>query len=542
MPVNLENLEDLSEPQVAARLAELTELVEGLGAGASVRRGFIRDFVLRLHAILGQAYSDRLDVVGRSLNPLLPISGEIDADILSQVAATYGVSRTQDAIARGQLRVELNRNRAVLVPGGTLLATVDGKRYATSQTFAARASATEIRDASDRQLSLNADGNYEFYIDVSAVLPGAGGNIVAGEELSFVATSVPNVVRISAAANFSGGLSAETDQQLIARIRRQLPAKTFSTRLSVAATITSQPSLSQTLAVSTIGYGDIEMVRSRRVGMDGRSADVYLRTAEMPLTTILAGVATAVAEVAPGRLRWRVLLDRDTAAGIYRVLGVRGAAIGDLNAVGVSRGFDASPIQNELTPRLSNAIDAAFSRYQTITIVGEAAAGQYAVGDSVDVEVGVVYMPGIVDAQAVASSRKHRFVGGDTLIRAAIPTYLAVGIDVHARRDVSLPDPQVIKAAVAAMINTSGFAGRLQTSRIASIVHEFMPRDVDVASVSVIAETILPTGQIHRSRTSSYIDVPNMPEIAVSPRTAVFFCDPSSVVINAYATTLSTIV
>ena len=542
MAIELNNLENLSETQVQARLLEMTELVEGLGVGASVRRGFIRDFVLRLQAIVGQAYSDRIDTVGRSLNPLLPTTGEIDSEVLTQTASTYGLTRQTESLATGQLRIEMDRNRSVLVPSGTLFSTSDGRQYTTTQTFAARTSATELRDASDRQIVLNASGNYEFYIVATAVLPGAAGNISAGDELTFVDTSVPSVIRITAAADFSGGLASETDEQLIARIRRQLPAKTFSTRLSVAATLTSQPQLSQTLAVSTIGYGDFEMVRGRRGGIEGRSADVYIRTTELPQNDIFALTATCIAVLPTGRVQWRVDVGRDVAPGAYRVLSARGAAIGDLLNPVVIRGLDATPIEGELSPRLSNSIDAAFSRYQTLTITGETLPYDFEVGDTTDIEVGLSYMTGIASAQAVANSRQHRFVGGDTLVRAAIPTYLSIGIDVHARRSVSLPDSQVIKTAVASLINNAGFAGRMHTSRIASLVHQFMPSDVDVASVSVIAETLLPTGQVHRRRTGDHIDVPNMPEIAVSPRTSLFLCDPASVVISAYSETLPTIV
>lgn len=542
MAIQLENLENLSETQVQARLLEMTELVEGLGVGASVRRGFIRDFVLRLQSILGQAYSDRIDIVGRSLNPLLPTDGEIDSTVLSQTAQTYGLTRQTEALASGQLRIEMNRNRSVLIPSGTLFATTDGRQYTTQQTFAARSSATELRDATDRQLLLNVAGNYEFYIDAIAILPGVGGNIVTGDELSFVNTSVPSVIRISAASDFSGGLATETDEQLIARIRRQLPVKTFSTRLSVAATITSEPALANTLAVSTIGYGDLEMVRGRRSGMDGRSADVYMRTAELPRNDIFLLTATCIAVLPSGRVQWRVDVDRNTASGLYRILSARGAAIGDLLNPIVVRGFDITPIAGELSPRIGNATDAAFSRYQTITITGETLAYDFEVDDTTEIEVGISYMPGIATAQAMANSRQHRFIGGDTLVRAAIPVYLSIGVDVHARRSISLPDPQAIRNAVASLINNAGFAGRMHTSRIASLVHSFMPSDVDVASVSVIAETLLPTGQINRTRANDHIDTPNMPEIAVSPRTALFLCDPANVVISAYSETLPTIV
>jgi hypothetical protein len=281
-----------------------------------------------------------------------------------------------------------------------LFSTSDGRQYTTTQTFAARTSATELRDASDRQIVLNASGNYEFYIVATAVLPGAAGNISAGDELTFVDTSVPSVIRITAAADFSGGLASETDEQLIARIRRQLPAKTFSTRLSVAATLTSQPQLSQTLAVSTIGYGDFEMVRGRRGGIEGRSADVYIRTTELPQNDIFALTATCIAVLPTGRVQWRVDVGRDVAPGAYRVLSARGAAIGDLLNPVVIRGLDATPIEGELSPRLSNSIDAAFSRYQTLTITGETLPYDFEVGDTTDIEVGLSYMNGIASAQA----------------------------------------------------------------------------------------------------------------------------------------------
>lgn len=539
MTIDLSNLEGLSESAVSARLLRLTELVDGLGVGASVRRGFIRDFVLRLNAIVGQAYSDRMETVGRSLNPLVASAGPIDSDVLTQVASTYGLSRRTEGFATGQFRIELSRDRSVLIPAGTLFQTVDGRQFVTQQAFAGRALATEIQSATDRQLVLNSNGNYEFLVDATAVLPGIGGNVIAGTEAAFVDTSVLDVVRITTATDFSGGSAIETDEQLLARIRLRLPVNAFSTRLSVAATLATDITLSTDLiAVSTIGYGDAEMVRSQRRGLDGRGADVYMRTGAMPITQQFNLKARLASVLSSGRLQWSVDIGRDVAPGFYLVVYVHGAAVGEMTNLHITRGLDMSPIGGELTPDVSNSIDAAFSRYQTATVTGESGTGDYEIGDEIDVEVSLSYMPDVATAQQLANSRRHRFLGGDTLVRAAIPSYVSVGIDVHAKDTSRLPAAITVQESVARVFNSAGFAGRLHTSRIASIVHGLLPPNADVASVDVIVETLLPNGTIHRSRTRDHIDTPNIPELAVTARTCVFLCDPAAVTIRPYVETL----
>jgi len=538
MPIDLQNLDGLGETAVQARLLRLTELVDGLGVGSSVKRGFIRDHVLRLHAILGEAYSQRLDIVGRSLNPLIASSGEVDTDIVGLTAATYGLSRQDASFATGTIRIEVSDDQSVIIPSGTVLAATDNRSYRTSQSFIGRTLAAEIQTNTDRQLVRNADGNYEFLIEATATLAGLSGNLVAGTELQLTAINIRSLVRITVATEFTGGRLEETDSQLISRIRGQLPAKTLSTRASIAATLSQVSILPGLLAVSSIGYGDEEMVRSRRRGADGRGVDVYLRTQPLAETTQFLLKAEVTEVRSDGHLVWSVAIGRDVAPGFYRVLSVRAAELGDFTDLVVTRGRDTSPIEGELSPLITDNVDAVFSRYQTATVTGVTASREYIVGNTVNVNVTLSYMPGVQTAQQTVNSRRYRFVGGDTLVRAAIPTYVSVGIDIHAKPSAALPDPQPIKDAVAAMFNESGFAGRLHGSRVASTIHRFLPAGADVGSLSFVLETLLPNGEIKRVRTKDHIDVPNLPNIAVSSRTSIFLCDPAAISIAAYAETL----
>lgn len=538
MPIELQNLNGLSETEVQARLLRLTELVDGLGVGSSVRRGFIRDHVLRLHAILGEAYSQRMDIVGRSLNPLIASSGEVDSDIVGMTANTYGLSRQEAVFASGTLRVEVSADQSVIIPSGTVFVTADGRTYATSQAFIGRTLAAEIQTNTDRQLLKNVTGNYEFHVEATSTIAGLTGNLLAGTPLFLSSISISSLVAITVSTDFTGGRLEETDTQLIARVRSQLPAKTLSTRASIAATLSQVSVLPELLAVSSIGYGDAEMVRSRQRGADGRGVDTYIRTQPLPETAqfLLEAEVTDIDE--RGRAVWSVAIGRDVAPGFYRVLSVRAAELGDFQELAVTRGMDTSPIEGELSPWITDVVDAAFSRYQTATVVGVTPNEGRVVGDKLNVDVTLSYMPGVATAQATVNSRRYRFVGGDTLVRAAIPTYVSVGIDVHAKPSAALPDPQPIKDAVAAMFNEAGFAGRLHGSRVASTIHQFLPAGADVGALSFVLETLLPNGEIKRVRTKDHIDVPSLPNIAVSSRTSIFLCDPASISIAAYAETL----
>ncbi len=109
-----------------------------------------------------------------------------------------------------------------------------------------------------------------------------------------------------------------------------------------------------------------------------------------------------------------------------------------MQIVDVTRGMDTSPIVGELIPYLSSPVDAAFSRFQTASVRLTSASTGLSGGDTQDVTLTVLAVDNIAKAQSLLAGRAYRFVGGDTLARAAIPIFVAVSIQLHARPGVQL--------------------------------------------------------------------------------------------------------
>ncbi len=537
------DLENLNADEVEARMLRLESIAEGLNTGIELRTGVVHDFVIRLQSILGQALNDRLDTVGSSLNPLAaPIGAPMESDVLDATAAFYGIDRVAATSNLGQITIVVSERRTIIIPNNAAFKASDGRVFRSISSFAARTSEAEVRVASDRLLLARPDGKYEFTISAQSVDAGAGGTLPASSALSPSEFSVPSFDSAFAATAFSGGLSEETDEELTERIRRAIPAKSLSSRASVAAYITEPGAFPDTLAISTIGFGDSEMQRTKRTGLNvsGGAVDTYVRYNALPSTLAASLEAQVVSIPAGGKAVWQVVIGRDVAPGFYRVIGVKDASGESLAISSFERGVDNSPIDGEQVPVIQSATDGAFSRYQTGTLQFESNSTGLSLGDTQNVSLEIEYTPNISAIQSKVGNRDYRFVGGDTLVRAAVPVYVSVMVTVHAKPGITLSNSADVKSAIANYFNTSGFPGTLHTSRVAGLVNGYLPIGADVASVEVVLETIKPDGSIDRRRQTGEIDALNDPANSTTARTCVFYCNPGSIVLSAYQENIPT--
>lgn len=537
MPVELSavNLDGLDADVVYARLLRLMDTTEGLGAGVEVRSGVIHDFVLRLQSILWQGISDRLDIVGDSLNPMLASAdATIESNVLDLAASNLGLSRYVATNSSGVIAIRVRNRRTVLVPRGTTFTTTGGRTYITTAAYASRLDGAEIRGEADRLLVETNDG-YEFTVPAISLTTGLAGRAVANETIITTSLLLADQVQIYTKSAFSGGQDTESDQEILSRIRRQVPNKTLSSRASLAAFLSQFNAVPEITAISTIGFGDEELNRARSGGIFfGGAADTYIRTSPLPFIRQVTKTAIATEVVVGGQATWSLAIERDDAPGFYHLSNARTAAGVLLTIADVVRGVDLAAIGDQQIPRITRAVDAAFSRFQTAAVTLQSASTGVTVGDTQDITIDALMIDRIADAQTLVGDRAHRFVGGDTLVKAAVPVFVSVGIQIHARPGVTLSNANAIRVAVANFLNTAGFATTLHTSRIASIVHNFLPSGADVHTVEAVLETILPDGKLNRQRTSTHLSTLNLPQQSVTGRTCVFYCDPSSIVVSAY--------
>lgn len=545
MPVELTSIEQLDTDSVVARLQRLAAVMEDAGTGLEVQRGAFHDLVLRPQAVLSQAFSDATDVLIRSTNPVLAMqdSGAIDSGLLNAAAASMGVVRLDGLSAAGKVTIVVSEDRTIIVPSGSRFVTSAGLVFTATQAFAARTTGSTVESLTDRLLQKRPDGRYEFSVDVVSDTEGLAGNVAQDTVFNPEGITIPNFVQAYAKIAFKGGTNRETDQELLGRLLQDIPASSLSTRASVAPVVRSIPVLRDLLSISTIGYGDRELIRgSNPISRVGK-ADVYIRTSLLPEMREVT-LKAYVINVADGiTATWQVVMGREVSPGFYRVASVTAVETGEVyENFSVNRAFDPSPIYGELIPELSSVSDATFSRFSTAIIQFKTLADNLVVGDEQEVSIRVLLMPYISEVQAKLSSRAYRFIGGDTLVRAAIPTFVTVGVQVVVRPGEALPDVNPIRDAVANVFNLAGFPSKIYANRISTVVNNLLPAKAEVGLVELITETILPDGTINRRRSTEDAQIPVNESLGVSGRTGVFICDPSNVVLTAYTETLPQVI
>ena len=540
MPVNLTSLDALDDASVNTRLERLTSIIEDLSVGVEVRRGVFHDLILRMYAAIGQAYSDATDTVVYSVTPVLSLqnSGAIDSALLTAAADSQGVTRLNGSTAAGTVTIVVSSDRSILVPRGVVFTDDDGRRVVTLQAFAARTSGSVVQSLTDRVLTRRSDGNYEFTVSATAETEGLAGNIPTGTVFTSVSTPIPDYVTSFVATDFSGGSNVETDTQLLARLLQAIPASSLSSRASVASVLGRMATVPELQAVSTIGYGDCELQRGGTAIGRANKADSYLRTSTLP-SVVEVPVEATVVELSDGlAATWQFAMSRDDAPGFYRIASISDSLGTVFSEIKTERGFDNSPIQDQLVPDIRDATQAAFSRFSTATVRCISPSAGISLGDTRTLTVRAVVMPYIAEAQAALGSREHRFVGGDHLVRAAIPMFVSVGIQVQQRPGVVLTDPTAIKLAVANEFNFAGFATKVYSSRISTIANNLLPSGAFVSRVDFLTETLLPSGEICRVRGTDNVEVKTDCGLSVSGRTVVFICDPNNVRVTAYEDTV----
>jgi hypothetical protein len=535
MTIRLSDLDilNLDADAVQARRLRMVDTIESEVPGLEVRDGFIADYVVRLASILWEAADSQTDRIAASLNPLIVTDATIvEPDVLSASAANFGLTRYTATSSFGQIRVVMSSSRSIVIPRGAVFTAPDGTQVTTSEIVTSRTSATELVSDSDVLVTSRTDGNYEFTFNAQSVRLGSGSSIIAGTLLTPTGLAIAGLIRIEVASEFSGGIAAETDQQLLSRMRRQQPAKTPGTAASVVATMTSQENFPQWLSVNVTGYGDPEFVRTRRDGFTvGVGADVWIRPQTLPIVREieLLGTVTEVTEVATVQ----VAVPREVFPGFYRVIS---AAHNEQNLLitGVTYQRDGRPLAGQRAIVMQSAVDSAFTAFQTATITLSMPTVGLSEGDDLPIDVRFLGMPDVLVAQQVIENTDYRFAAGDTLVHAAIPAMVSMTVTISAQSGVTVDRTAEIKDALAAVINSQGFVSKLRLSRLTSVIYNQLPQGADVSHIEAVVETLLPDGTNHRSRSKEEIVVPYIPGLSVSGQTTVFICDPSNIALNIY--------
>lgn len=542
-------LAELPEADVLAAREELLQLLSEAYPLADFRGGVLSDIVLELNAALATHSRAQVGVAMRSASLL-----EINLDpalaedaLVDRVLSNYRVERQEGTTAEGDVVIVLDTLTTASVGSNTLFAG-NGQEFRTTTAYTAKVSADAVLSDTDRLLTPLGDGTYGFTVPVVAVETGVAGMLKRGTTL---VASVPfqHYVQSYAAADFVGGFDAETNAALVAKLAAGMAVHAWSNRATVDALLRHQPDFSRILQTSLIGYGDAEMQRDQRsifpISTGGRT-DLFVRTQELPRSLSLTKTATLMATTEAGGV-WQLTIARDDAPAMYDVTWVAraedGATSQGYEVVADVRGSSMPTPEetDEYLPDVVSGLEATYSAYQSVVIQildTDTPTGSLEVGVSQqDYSLVVRALPLIAELQEYLTRRSVRPPQCDVLVRAPVPCFLGLTLDLVKRSTTPTPDTEAIKQALTRAVNQLGFPGQLLSSQLSDAIYAELDEGVSVGRIDMHGRLRLPDGDFIRLRSFDTLTIPDRPELFTSGRTTAFLLDPADINISIVAST-----
>jgi len=492
-----------------------------------------RDLVIRVAGIFHTLNNANLDLERRS-HSLQAINADptlADDDIVDEVLSNFLITRSTGTKSTGQITIIISANLTTSIQQGTLF-TANGLNYTNTQTYIGVTEQEAVVSDQQRLIELRSDGTYAFTIPVEAEETGSA--YQARRNTRFTMSPAPgNLIDAVAAEDFTEGIDTETNQELVAKLADGVTPSVFSGRAQIEALI--KDTVTETIAVSTTGFGDAEMLRDRHNLFEiayGGKADVWAKTRTLPESISIEVEATLV----DADLKvFQFSIGRDVAPGFYLVEGVfptdAPEDYGSLEITAETRSLDLSQDSNEFVPTVANIIEGAYSRYQT-SIVQFKAPDVDVTGMTENVSketfnVNVLYLPDIKTLQERAVDRDTRNPQADYLVRAPVPAFVALSLKVQYQSSGEAPDASAIKQAIADRVNGRGFdTGRLPASIVHDAAHNAAGANIiAVSPLDFFCQIRRPDGTVVTLRDPDGITVPDEPELGVTNRTTIFFLE-----------------
>ena len=540
MAVTPKALDALDSTLVTSAINEVVQRIQEDNPTLDVSRGVFYELLVYYHSILATRQDTLINDYrrARSLLALEQDPDLADTDLVNDVLSNFRLDRKAGTLARGTIAIILSDDITVTFGRGAIF-EAQGLQYTTTEVYTAKAEAAQINTTTDRLITATADGRFMFTLEVEAVAEGANYNLDKGT-LIVPSSPPPTYVTSYATIDFTSGIAAETNTEVLKRLQEGISAQTLSNRVNMAAFLRGIEAYSRVVGMSIIGYGDAEMLRDKHsifpVAYGGR-VDWYVRSENLPTTVQLTRTATRLAEDNNTAPVWQIALDRDAAPGFYEVRAVRpkgtSSISGTLPILSDTRSYDLTT--TDFVPDIISAEEAAYSRYQTAILKFRdttQSISAYSFGATLEYDVDVTYMPLIADIQTTVSSRDVRHYGADCLVKAPIPCFVQISFIIYKQANEATPDSAAIQLAVSTAINSIGFVGRIYASKIQDAVHGYLSSNSSVGSIDIFGRIRYPDGTTQYIRGPELIQVPADTAKMVSHRTVQFFCRPEDVFVN----------
>ena len=540
MAVTPKALDALDATLVTSAINEVVQRIQEDNPTLDVSRGVFYELLIYYHSLLATRQDTLINDYrrARSLLALEQDPDLADTDLVNDVLSNFRLDRKAGTLARGTIAIILSDDITVTFGRGSIF-EARGLQYTTTEVYTAKAQAAQINTTTDRLITATADGRFMFTLEVEAVAEGANYNLDKGT-LIVPSSPPPTYVTSYATIDFTSGIAAETNTEVLKRLQEGIAAKTLSNRVNMAAFLRGVEAYSRVVGMSIIGYGDAEMLRDKHsifpVAYGGR-VDWYVRSENLPTTVQLTRTATRLAEDNNTAPVWQIALDRDAAPGFYEVRAVRpkgtSSISGTLPILSDTRSYDLTT--TDFVPDIISAEEAAYSRYQTAILKFRdttQSISAYSFGATLEYDVDVTYMPLIADIQTTVSSRDVRHYGADCLVKAPIPCFVQISFIIYKQANEATPDSAAIQLAVSTAINSIGFVGRIYASKIQDAIHGYLSSNSSVGSIDIFGRIRYPDGTTQYIRGPELIQVPADTAKMVSHRTVQFFCRPEDVFVN----------
>lgn len=537
MPISFPSLTSLPSADVAAARALLIQRLQEKSPIADFRRGVLHDLLINLESVIHaaqEAYADKFRKSG-SIQAIEADPTLADPYFVDSVLSNFLVTRKTGTKVRGEVTVVMLSAKSSVVAINSVFVAF-GKNYKATSTFAAKLSVSSLTTASDRLVFPIGDGSYGFNITVEAELEGKGYELRQNDRLEMV-NPVGGIVSAFAASDFSNGTDIETNLELISRLREGVASKNFSNKHSLSALIKSN--FLTVKDVGSFGFGAPEQIRYHGVFpvAQGGRVDAYVRQEGLPSKITIDAEASLVEQRLTGGV-WQISFDRGTLPGFYEA--IRIVRLNDRSNQSIQHGyevintikdFDISDDDTGFSPEIEIAVEAAFTRYQTVTL-------QFLDTDtsaSLDLGSKAIYsftlrgQKSIDEIQKLLNGEDVRPTGSDILVRAAIPFDVKVSVVIHNRNKDYVVPVDLIKNKLFDYVNSMGLGSKLYESNLISVIQNQLTDDQSIDSIELRGRVIYPSGRIRYINGRVSLSVPEDPLNLVTSKNTSYFLDKSDV-------------
>ena len=533
----------------------------------------LRDVLVNLYATLEARIRDSQSTSFRS-NSLLEIVKDptiADDEQVDRVLSNFNIIRGQGNRASGIVRIAISADETTQVSKGTKF-VFNGLGFVASTSVRAVKSTitpSDVSDSGDIPLVAGIGGVYVFDVPVEAEEVGSIYNIIEDTIATSVSPKTPRLVVVKTIQTFLGGRDAETNSDLISKLRDGIVGKLLGGRSHTEAKLKYQFPYIE--GVGLTGFGDPELTRDL-VAVEsteeeyhrGGTVDLHVKTANYPLLETLRFTASEVTNVTvedattAGIDGLFFTLPKEFAYGLYTIRAIRPdtntnpRTLGE-NCIAIyNRQVDLPTGQSVFKPSISTGLDLGFSSYQEVEVTFVDSDNTDLV-NTTDYYVDIMRMPFVDRVQDFVSSGEDRSVAADMLVKGVVPVLLGCNVKIVMPTGSAPIDTDDIKIKITNAVNAIRFGQPIPTSLVAHVIHRELPGDAyldlpislygkiyypDKPEFSLIDNTGLYYGDagydngmpdVRLIRSSDKLLAPNQPERGVSDKTVGFFLSPYTV-------------